>query len=221
MADKFSEADRPSVTWIEDTGITAVVRLDDLSSAQQLADALLLGGVRCVEFTLTNRHAIDVIGNLVASHGDRLLIGAGTVLDPESARAAITAGAQFVVTPTLRLSTIELCRRYGIAIICGAFSPTEILTAWEAGANWVKLFPASVGGPRYLREVLAPLPQVRIVPTGGVSLENAAEFLAAGAVALAVGSNLVKPELVNSGQWEAITQNARSFISIVVSNRRP
>jgi len=209
----------PTPSWIESTGVTAVVRLDDLSRAGQLADALLAGGGYCIEFTLTNREALAVIEQVRKSHGDRMLVGAGTVLDPESAREAITAGAQFVVTPTLRVSTIELCRRYSTPILCGAFSPTEILTAWEAGADWVKLFPASAGGPRYLREIAGPLPQIKLIPTGGVSLENAGEFIAAGAVAIAVGSNLVKASQVATGAWGNITDAARHFIEEVARAR--
>ena len=209
----------PAPSWIESTGVTAVVRLDDLSRAGQLADALLAGGVRCIEFTLTNRKALTVIEQVRKSHGDRMLVGVGTVLDPESARAAITAGAQFVVTPTLRVSTIELCRRYSTPVLCGAFSPTEILTAWEAGADWVKLFPASAGGPRYLREIAGPLPQIKLIPTGGVSLENAGEFIAAGAVAVAVGSNLVKASQVATGAWDEISGAARRFIDLVARAR--
>lgn len=218
----MSEPERsaaPHPSWIEATGVTAVVRLEDLSRAEHLADALLAGGVRCIEFTLTNRQAVAVIEQVRASHGDRMLVGAGTVLDPESARAAITAGAQFVVTPTLRLSTIELCRRYSVPILCGAFSPTEILTAWEAGADWVKVFPASAGGPRYLREIRGPLPQIKLVPTGGVSLENAGEFIKAGAAAVAVGSNLVPASQVAAGAWDEIAAVGRRFIEAVAAAR--
>lgn len=210
----------PSPMWIETTGVTAVVRLDDLSRARQLADALLAGGVRCIEFTLTNRLAMAVIEQVRNSHGDRMLVGAGTVLDAESARTAIIAGSQFVVTPTLRLDTIAMCRRYSTPILCGAFSPTEILTAWEAGADWVKLFPASAGGPRYLREIAGPLPQIKLVPTGGVSLENAGEYISAGAVAVAAGSNLVKASQVAAEAWPEITAAAKGFIETVASARR-
>jgi len=211
---------RPTPSLLEETGVVAVVRLDDLAQAERLVDAVLAGGVRCIEFTLTNRTAITVIEQVRTSHGDRMLIGAGTVLDSESARTAITAGAQFVVTPTLRLATIETCRRYSVPIACGAFTPTEILIAWEAGADWVKVFPASVGGPRYLREILGPLPQVRLIPTGGVSVDNAGEFIAAGAVAVAVGSNLVKQAQVAAGAWDDITNTARKVVEAVAAARR-
>ncbi|MCL5946952.1 MAG: bifunctional 4-hydroxy-2-oxoglutarate aldolase/2-dehydro-3-deoxy-phosphogluconate aldolase [Chloroflexi bacterium] len=213
------EFNAPEPSWIETGGVTAVVRLDDLSKAHALTEALLHGGIRCIELTLTNRHAIAVISELAESYSDKVLIGAGTVLDPESARAAILAGAQFIVTPTLKPATIALCQRYRIPIICGALTPTELLTAWECGANWVKLFPASIGGPRYLREVLAPLPQLRIIPTGGVSLENAGEFIKAGAVAVAVGGNLVRAQLVAQGAWQAITETANAFVSAVAGAR--
>ena len=211
---------QPTPSLVESTGVVAVVRLDDLGQAERLADALYAGGVRCIEFTLTNRKAIAVVEQLRESHGDRLLVGAGTVLDPESARAAITAGAQFVVTPTLRVGTIDLCRRYSVPIVCGAFTPTEILTAWEAGADWVKVFPASAGGPRYLREIRGPLPQVKLIPTGGVSAENAGEYVAAGAVAVAVGSNLVRAEQIAAGAWEQITASARHLVEAVAGARR-
>lgn len=205
----------PTKALIEQTGVVAVVRLDDLARAEALADALHAGGVSCIEFTLTNNQAIEVVSRIRQSHGDRMLVGAGTVLDPESARAAITAGAQFIVTPTLRITTIELCRRYSVPIACGAFTPTEVLTAWEAGADFVKVFPASVGGPRYLRELRGPLPQIKLIPTGGVSAETAGDFIAAGAVAVAAGSSLVRPEQVAGGEWSAITATARKIVEAV------
>jgi len=146
-----------------------------------------------------------------------VLMGAGTVLDPETARAAILAGAEFIVTPSLNLKTIELCKRYGKPIIPGAFTATEIMTAWEAGADMVKVFPASIGGPKYIKALLGPLPQLRLVPTGGVSAENAAEFLRAGATAVGVGGKLVDKTLVNSGDWDAITAEARRLVSAAFS----
>ncbi len=210
----------PSTSIVEQTGVVAVVRLNDLSTAEKLADALVAGGIRCIEFTLTNNQAIAVIAQLRASRAQDVLVGAGTVLDPESARAAIIAGAQFVVTPTLRLSTIEVCRRYSVPIACGAFTPTEILTAWEAGASWVKVFPASVGGPRYLREIRGPLPQVKLIPTGGVSVDNAGEFIRAGAVAVAAGTSLVRPEHIEAGNWTAIAETSRQLVEAVQRARQ-
>src|SRR5579859_1354698 len=162
---------------IDAIGVVAIVRLDDLSSATNVVRALAEGGVSCIEFTLTNRKAVSTLEEVRSVGGNTLLLGAGTVLDAESARAAILAGADFIVTPTLRPETIELCRRYSIPCMIGALTPTEILTAWELGADYVKVFPASSVGPRYFREVRGPLPQVKLVPTGGVSIENAAEFI--------------------------------------------
>ena len=206
---------------IEDDGVIAVVRLRDLSQAVPLTEALVAGGVRAVEFTFTNPAAADAISAACDALGARALIGAGSVLDAETARVAILAGAAFVVTPTVSLPVIRLCQRYGVATIIGALTPTEILTAWEGGATYVKVFPASLGGPRYLRDVLAPLPQVKLIPTGGVDLANAGEFIRAGASAVALGSNLVDPGAVAAGQWETITARARAIVEEVARARQP
>jgi 2-dehydro-3-deoxyphosphogluconate aldolase/(4S)-4-hydroxy-2-oxoglutarate aldolase len=206
---------------IEDDGVIAVVRLHDLTQAVPLAKALVAGGVRAVEFTFTNPAAADAISAARNALGSRALIGAGSVLDAETARVAILAGAAYVVTPTVSLPVIGLCQRYGVATIIGALTPTEILTAWEGGATYVKVFPASLGGPRYLRDVLAPLPQVKLIPTGGVDLDNAGEFIRAGASAVALGSNLVDPGAVAAGEWETITARARAIVAEVARARRP
>jgi 2-dehydro-3-deoxyphosphogluconate aldolase/(4S)-4-hydroxy-2-oxoglutarate aldolase len=206
---------------IEDDGVIAVVRLHDLTQAVPLAKALVAGGVRAVEFTFTNPAAADAISAARNAVGSRALIGAGSVLDAETARVAILAGAAYVVTPTVSLPVIGLCQRYGVATIIGALTPTEILTAWEGGATYVKVFPASLGGPRYLRDVLAPLPQVKLIPTGGVDLDNAGEFIRAGASAVALGSNLVDPGAVAAGEWETITARARAIVAEVARARRP
>lgn len=203
---------------IEAIGVVAIVRLDDLSPATQVARALAAGGVPCIELTLTNRKAVSTLEQ-VRVGDDSLLLGAGTVLDAESARAAILAGADFIVTPTLRPATIELCRRYSVPCMIGAFTPTEILTAWELGADYVKVFPASSVGPRYFREVRGPLPQIKLVPTGGVSVENAADFIRAGAVALGVGGNLVSAPLIAAGDWDGIASRARAFVAAVKEGR--
>ncbi|MGH2557760.1 MAG: bifunctional 4-hydroxy-2-oxoglutarate aldolase/2-dehydro-3-deoxy-phosphogluconate aldolase [Thermomicrobiales bacterium] len=200
---------------IEADGAVAIVRLDDLSAAARLTEALVRGGIRGVEFTFTNPLAGRVIEEVRSAVGATAVVGAGTVLDPETARTAILAGAQFVVTPTLNLKTIALCNRYGIPTVIGAFTPTEILTAWEAGADVVKVFPASVGGPRYLKDVHGPLPQVKLVPTGGVGFDNAADFIRAGAVAVALGSNLVDAKTVAAGDWGTIAERAKRLVEIV------
>ena len=205
--------------WIEKSGIIAVIRLDDLSSAVALAEALLAGGIQNLEFTYTNRDAGKAIDQVRAAVGDRARVGAGSVLDAETARTAILAGAEFVVTPTLRLQTIEMCRRYSISSVIGAFSPTEILTAWEAGADYIKVNPASVAGPGYFKDVLGPLPQIKLIPSGGVTLDTAPLFLQAGAVALAVGSNLVRRASVQAGDWDAIRESALQWVNLVERSR--
>ncbi len=201
-------------------GVVAIVRLDDLSSAVPLTEALIRGGVSTIEFTYTNPLAGKVIEEVRAAVGNRASIGAGTVLDPETARVAILSGAEFIVTPTLKVATIELCRRYSIPTVIGAFTPTELLTAWEAGASIVKVFPASVGGPGYLKDVRGPLPQVKLIPTGGVSKETAGAFIKAGAVAIAAGSNLVDAQSVAAADWDTIEQRARGLVGIVAQARK-
>lgn len=196
--------------------IIAVVRLDDLSGAVELARALASGGVRCVEFTYTNRAASEAIADVREVLGADVIVGAGTVLDAETARIAILAGAQFIVTPTFSGDTIRMCRRYGVPIVCGAFTPTEILNAIEAGADYVKVHPASLGGPKYFRDVLAPLPHVRLIPSGGVSLETAPEFIRSGAVAVAVGGDLVGRG-AGGGDLGAISDRARAYVEAVAS----
>ncbi len=204
---------------LDDLGVIAVVRLADLTDAVTVARALIAGGVRAVEFTFTNRDAGRAISAAVDAVGDEGFIGAGSVLDAETARAAILAGAQYIVTPTTRPTTIELCNRYGVDALVGALTPTEMLIAVEAGASYVKVFPASLGGPRYLKDVLGPLPQLRLIPTGGVSIDNAADFIAAGAVAVAMGSNLVDEATVAAGGWEEITARASAIVAAVEGAR--
>jgi 2-dehydro-3-deoxyphosphogluconate aldolase/(4S)-4-hydroxy-2-oxoglutarate aldolase len=204
---------------IESDGVVAIVRLDDLSRAVPLTEALLRGRVRAVEFTFTNPLAGRVIETVRDALGDRAIIGAGTVLDPETARTAILAGAQFVVTPTLNTAVIELCNRYAVPTVIGAFTPTEMLTAWQAGATFVKVFPASVGGPTYLKDVRGPLPQLKLIPTGGISLENAGDFIRAGAVAIAAGSSLVDAKTVGAEQWDVLESRASQLVAAVETAR--
>ncbi len=204
---------------VEEDGVVAVVRLDDLSEAVTIAEALLDGGVRAVEFTFTNRRAADAIRSVRDAVGGAGFIGAGTVLDAETARVAILAGAEYVVTPTFKDETVKLCNRYGIPTVIGALTPTEILTAWEAGASYVKVHPASLGGPKYFKDVLGPMPQVKLVPSGGVTFDNVADFVRAGAVAVALGSNLVDAKTVAAGAWSVITERARTLRELVQSAR--
>jgi 2-dehydro-3-deoxyphosphogluconate aldolase / (4S)-4-hydroxy-2-oxoglutarate aldolase len=205
---------------LEDRKVVAVVRLDDLRHAVRIAEALVEGGVTAVEFTFTNPQASWAIEAARSALGVRAWIGAGTVLDPETARIAILAGAEYVVTPTLKHATIEMCNRYGVPTVIGAFTATEMLTAWEAGASYVKLHPASLGGPRYVKDILGPLPQLKIVPSGGVSEENAAAFLQAGAVAVAIGSNLVDGASVRADAWAELTERARRLVASLGTGSR-
>ena len=203
---------------ILDEKIVAIVRLDSGEQMVRVAEALNAGGIFVIEFTCSTPGALDMIKEASGYFGEEVLIGAGTVLDPETARAAILAGAEFIVNPTINLDTIEMCKRYGKPIIAGAMTPTEMLTVWEAGADLVKVFPASnIGGADYIKAVLAPLPQLRLVPTGGVSADNAAQYLKAGAAAVAVGGNLVNKKAVASGDWAMITAEARRLIEVVRS----
>lgn len=207
---------------IHTIGLVPVLRASSASEAIAIADAILAGGVTVLEVTMTVPGAIHVIEQLADHHGEKLLIGAGTVLDAETARSCILAGAQFVVSPALDLRTIELCRRYSVPIMPGALTPTEIVTAWQAGADVVKVFPCSaLGGAKYLKALQGPLPQIQLIPTGGVSLSTAEEFLAAGAFALGVGGDLVDAKAAAEGRTQVITDNARKFIDIVRKFREP
>ncbi len=205
---------------IHKVGIVPVLRASSAESAIAAAAAIEAGGVPVLEITMTVPGAIDVIQAVVKSSGARVLVGAGTVLDPETARACILAGAQFVVSPSLNVKTIELCRRYSVPVIPGALTPTEIIHAWETGADVVKVFPCgAVGGAKYLAALRGPMPQIDLIPTGGVSLSNAAEFLAAGAFALGVGGDLVDSSALAEGRHEVIAENARKYVALVKQSR--
>ena len=207
---------------IREIGLVPVLRATSAKEAITIADAIIAGGVTVLEITMTVPGAIQVMQQLADHHGDKLLIGAGTVLDAETARSCLLAGAQFIVSPALYVRTIELCRRYSAPIMPGALTPTEIVTAWQAGADVVKVFPCSaLGGAKYLKALQGPLPQIQLIPTGGVSLSTAAEFLAAGAFALGVGSDLVDAKAAAEGRTAVITENARKYIDIVRKSRDP
>jgi len=196
---------------LKSIGLVPVLRAESVDKALALAEAIAAGGVTVLEITMTVPGAIQVMRKLAETRPD-ILIGAGTVLDPETARMCILEGAQFVVSPALNLATIDMCHRYSIAALPGALTPTEIVTAWQAGADVVKVFPAnSMGGASYLKSIKAPLPQVELIPTGGVSLATAEDFLKSGAFALGVGADLVDPKAAP----ETITENARKYLAIV------
>jgi 2-dehydro-3-deoxyphosphogluconate aldolase/(4S)-4-hydroxy-2-oxoglutarate aldolase len=200
-------------------GIVAVVRSPDSDKLADVASALADGGVTIVEITFSVPNALDVIDQVKRRLGDRVLLGAGTVLDAETARAAILAGAEFIVAPTLNLDVIRLCHRYDKAVLPGAFTPTEILAAWEAGADIVKVFPAEIVGPAFFKALRGPLPQVRVMPTGGVDLTTAAEFLQAGACCLGIGSQLVEPKAVAAGNFNRVRELAQQYCTIVRQTR--
>ena len=206
---------------IIEVGIVPVVRTASSEEALQAVEAIKAGGVPVVEITMTVPGALRVIEKVAARYGADVLVGAGTVLDAETARACILAGAEFIVSPALNLDTIAMCRRYGKVVMPGALTPTEVLAAWQAGADFVKVFPCdSVGGAKYLKSLKAPLPQIQMVPTGGVSLQTAADFIKAGASALGVGSDLVNDQTLREGLESLITERARRFVEIVKAARQ-
>ncbi len=196
-------------------GVVAVVRASDGSQLVRVAEALAAGGIDAVEVTFTVPNAVECIQELVRALGDRVVVGAGTVLDAATARHAILAGARFVVSPILDEELVRLCRRYSVFVAPGAFTPTEVVRAWSAGADAVKVFPADVGGPRYLKALRGPLPQVRLFPTGGVTPQTVGDFLAAGAWCLGAGSALVSPQAIASRDWGEIERRAREFRTAV------
>ena len=195
--------------------IIAIIRLDDYARAVAVARALVEGGVPVLEFTLTGQGAIEAVVAVRKALGEAVCAGVGSVLHADDARAAIDSGAQFVVTPALRKPVIAACVSRNTPIVCGGFTPTELLEAHEAGAEFVKVFPAQLGGPRYLKDVLAPLPFLKLVPTGGVSAENARDYLAAGAVALGIGGNLISKQAVANGAFDQITAAARTVMAAI------
>jgi 2-dehydro-3-deoxyphosphogluconate aldolase/(4S)-4-hydroxy-2-oxoglutarate aldolase len=196
-------------------GIVAVVRSRDSMQLVEVAKALADGGVNIVEITMSVPDALDVVRQVRKALADRILLGAGTVLDPETARAALLAGAEFIVAPTINLDVIRLCQRYDKLVMPGAFTPTEILTAWESGADIVKVFPAEVVGPTFFKAVRAPLPQIKLMPTGGVDLTTATAFLKAGACCLGIGSQLVEPKAVAERNFDRIRDLASQYLAIV------
>src|SRR5437762_2294152 len=205
---------------IMEVGLIPVVRASSTEEASAIVEAIKSGGVSVLEITMTVPGAIRLIERIAERYGSDVLLGAGTVLDAETARAVILAGAEFVVTPSLRLSTIEVCKRYSKVVIPGALTPTEVITAWEAGADFVKVFPCdNVGGPKYIKALKGPFPQIDFIPTGGVNLNTAAEFIAAGSAALAVGSELVDKKAVAAGDFAKVTDNARKFLEVMQAAR--
>jgi 2-dehydro-3-deoxyphosphogluconate aldolase/(4S)-4-hydroxy-2-oxoglutarate aldolase len=204
---------------IERSGIVAVIRIKDPERLQGVVDAIAEGGIQAMEVTMTVPGAIELIAGLAPRMPPGFLLGAGTVTDADTARRVIDAGAQFIVSPVFRRQTLAVCRERGVASMPGCFSPTEILDAWEEGADIVKVFPASVLGPAFFRDLRGPLPHVKVMPTGGVTLDNAGEWLKAGAVAVGVGAALLEAKAVAEGDWRKLKANAERIVASVRTAR--
>jgi 2-dehydro-3-deoxyphosphogluconate aldolase/(4S)-4-hydroxy-2-oxoglutarate aldolase len=201
-------------------GVIAILRADHSAGFMDALEALADGGIKAAEITFTTPGALDLITDAAARFGGRLCIGAGTVLDAETCRTAILAGAEYIITPVVRPEVIRMATRYGKPVACGAFTPTECLAAHEAGADFIKLFPAELAGPAGIRSILAPLPMLQIIPTGGVTPETASAFLKAGCVALGVGSSLVSREILENRDWATLRTRAEKFVEAVEAGRR-
>ncbi len=208
------------LSYITGVGIVPIVRTTSAESAIKSVDAIYQGGIRAAEITMTVPGALRALEKVADQFGDKLVLGAGTVLDPETARACMLAGAEFFVSPNLRPAVIEMTNRYSKVVMPGALTPTEVLTAWEAGADIVKVFPCgNVGGPKYIKALKGPFPQIEMVPTGGVNLETAGEFLKAGACAVAVGSELVDGKTIKEGRYDIIEERARQYLAVIAKAR--
>lgn len=205
---------------IRDIGIIPVVRASSADEAIQVVEAIRAGGVSLLEITMTVPGAVQVIATLAQKFSGEAIVGAGTVLDPETARACIDAGARFIVSPALNLETIAYCRAQDVPVMPGALTPTEVVTAWNAGADFVKVFPCgAMGGASYIKSLKTPLPQIELVPTGGVTLSTAASFIQAGSAAIGVGADLVDVKAMRAGQTHKITEAARAYVEAVRSAR--
>lgn len=200
-------------------GIVAIIRAPSGEQLVGVAKALYEGGIDVIEVTLTVPNAIEIIRQVHQELGDKVLLGAGSVLDTETARSAILAGAEFIVSPTVNPAVIQMCQRYDKAVMPGAFTPTEVLTAWEAGADIVKVFPADIGGPPHLKALHGPLPQIPLMPTGGVNLETLESFVAAGACAVGLGSALVEKQAALDGDFDRIRSLAEAYVQAMADAR--
>jgi len=206
---------------IVEIGIVPVVRTDSGEGAMRAIEAIYRGGIRAAEITMTVPGAIRALEKVADKFGDQIVLGAGTVLDPETARACILAGAEFLVSPSLNLATIELAKRYSKVITPGALTPTEVVAAWQAGGDIIKVFPCSaVGGAKYIKALRAPFPQIEMIPTGGVSLETAGDFLKAGACAVAVGAELIDSANIRDGHFAVFEERAKRFLEVIAKARR-
>ncbi len=205
---------------LESTGVIAVIRVNKADMLNYIVDALLQGGVKALEITMTTPNAIEIIQQISQAVGDVFLIGAGTVLDAQTAQAVIFAGAQFVVSPVFKPEVVEMAHRYDRPVFPGAFTPTEILQAWENGADVVKVFPAGRLGPQYFKDIHGPLPQIKLTPTGGVNLQNTADFIRAGASFVGVGTALLDREMIQNKNWRALSEHTAKFVQAVQKARK-
>ncbi len=205
--------------WVEDCGVVAIIRANSSDELIEVAAAIKEGGVDVIEVTMTTPNALQVISEVAKKYGDKVLVGVGTVLDAETARAAMLAGAEFVVSPVVKEDIIEICRRYSKIVMPGAFTPTEVLYAWEKGADYVKVFPASQVGPSHIKAIRGPLPQIPLIPTGGVNVDNAGEFIKAGAAALGVGGTLVNKQVIAERKFDVLTETAKKLVEAVKNAR--
>ncbi|HZH35312.1 MAG TPA: bifunctional 4-hydroxy-2-oxoglutarate aldolase/2-dehydro-3-deoxy-phosphogluconate aldolase [Pyrinomonadaceae bacterium] len=209
------------IRQIKEIGVIPVIRANSSDEAMRAIDAIRAGGVSTMEITMTVPGAVKVMEDVAKRYGAEVLVGAGTVLDAETARICILSGAQFVISPAFNPETVSLCKKYGIVVMPGALTPTEVVQAWTAGADFVKVFPAgALGGASYIKSLKAPLPQIELIPTGGVSLKTAADFIKAGAGALGIGADLVDLEALRNGQDDLITERARRYVEIVKEARQ-
>jgi len=205
---------------ILEIGIVPVVRTNSAESAILAIEAIYKGGIRAAEITMTVPGAVKALEKVADRFGDKIVLGAGTVLDPETARICMLAGAEFFVTPALDIPTIQMAQKYSRPIMPGAMTPTEVLTAWKSGADIVKVFPAgNVGGPKYIKALKGPFPHIEMIPTGGVNLETAGEFLKAGACAVAVGGELVDAKTIKEGKYEVFEERAKQYLAVVQKAR--
>ncbi|MFB6291125.1 MAG: bifunctional 4-hydroxy-2-oxoglutarate aldolase/2-dehydro-3-deoxy-phosphogluconate aldolase [Candidatus Bipolaricaulia bacterium] len=214
-----SKSKQENFKTMVDSGVVAVIRTESSDQLLRVAEAIRKGGVKCIEVAMTTPNALEVIEDVTAKIDD-VLIGAGTVLDAETARSAIIAGAEYLVSPTLDYDMVKMVKRYGKIVAPGTFTPTEIMNAWEAGADIVKVFPASRLGPKFISDVKSPLPQVSLMPTGGVSQKNAADFVEAGADVVCAGSALIDKEAMKRGDFEVLTKNAEQLVEAVNEGKK-
>jgi len=202
------------------TGVVAVIRMKDTQRLKRVIEAIRLGGVKSIEITMTVPGAVQIIANLVKTVPDDVLVGAGTVTDVETANKVIDAGAKFVVGPILNVDIIKLCNQRGVVIMPGCYTPTEIFTAWKAGADIIKVFPATSLGPKYFKDIRGPFPDLRLLPTGGVSVDNVGEWIAAGAVAVGIGSDLLDKKAIDEERYEVLTERAKRMVENFVKAKK-